>query len=134
MVLLPSRAKLACARGTRGVDRYRICHQCVHTYRSVRLPVVLYTTANVFVEIFDENTHDFIFVEDVSALQRTLGQLVDVLLDSIAVLAQAADGLMGLVDCVLRGVRTKEIVDRLSVQRYLRVLGTLALAGILWTA
>ena len=81
LFLLPPRAMLTCASGTRGVDRHRIRHECIYAYRSVCRLVMLYITVNIFVETFDENTHELIVVKDVSALQLTLGQLVGVLLD-----------------------------------------------------
>ena len=98
---------IAFSRGVRAINLHGVRNQRVHLYRSVRRPVVLYATADVFVETFDGNAHECIIVKDVSALQSTLGQLVGVLLDTVTVPAQAADGIVRFADRVRRGVRTQ---------------------------
>ena len=65
---------------------------------------------NVDHEAFEENSHKFIIVEDVPVLERIIGQLIRELLDGEAMLAEAAYGVVGVVDHVGRRVRTQEVV------------------------
>ena len=81
IVLLSTGAELALASGMLEVDRDSILDRSVEPHRSVCRSVVLDISANVVREAFDEDAREFIIVEDVIALQRTLGQLVSVLLD-----------------------------------------------------
>ena len=74
-------------------------------------------------EAFDDSSHEFIIVEDVTALERTLGWLVHVFLDDEAMLAKVAYCVFGVIDHVRRRVRAQAVVYGLQLRRDLLVLG-----------
>ena len=52
----------------RGIDRYSVCDQRVHAYRSVCAPVELKISVYVVREAFDEYAYEVLFVEDLTPL------------------------------------------------------------------
>ena len=68
-------------------------------------------------EAFNENPHELIIVEDVTEPERTLGQLVRVLLDGESMLAEAVHAVFGVVNHIGRCVRTQEVVYGLRLRR-----------------
>ena len=104
------------------VDRYSICDQRVHAYRSACRPVVLDISADVIREALDKYAHELIVVEDIAVLQCTLDQLVRVLLNAEAVLAYASSRAPHFVDNVGCLIRAQQIVYDLQVRRNLLFL------------
>ena len=80
--LLCLRAILAFTSGVCQVDQHRLRDQRVQADKSVRGPVVLHTPAYLIFQALANNHQEFLVVEDIPALERTLDQLVRVLLDA----------------------------------------------------
>ena len=86
-----TRAELMFVSGMRDIDRYSTYDQHIHAYRSVCRPVVLDISASIVREVFDENSHELIVIQDVTVFQRTLILIINVLFDAIARLTRIAD-------------------------------------------
>ena len=90
--------------------------------------------ANFVRVAFEENSHEFIIVEDVTLLERALNQLVGVLLDSETMLAKEVHCDISVVDHVGRHVRIQEVVCGLRARRDLLALGSTMTSRALRTA
>ena len=71
---------------------------------------MLYTTAYLILQFFDEYFHELCIVDDVTALEHPLGQSVHVLLNGKARLAEMAQDIIALIDHFGRSQRVQEVV------------------------
>ena len=95
---------------------------------------MLEITVDFVHEFFDEDAHEFIFVEDVAALERTLDQFICALSDGKAMLAKVSHGIFGVVDHIGRRVRTQEVVHDYRFTRDLLALNASMASCVLRTA
>ena len=72
----------------------------------MRIQVALYISVHIVLQAFGEYSNRSVVVEHVAALECTLDQLVDVLLDAETMLSRSAYGVVGLVDHFRRRLPT----------------------------